>query len=313
MAYELLNTAQVTPARLYALLRLVVRLKKPQREDIQALLQPDILFQGKQENEDEESGTNSYSASRNVYLAARHCNLIEELPDNTIQVRGDVETYLTSLDKFRTLMQQRVWNATIPEQNNYLLNLYSAWYIVQNERIFTFEDKDFETRFNEELFENADERTFNMTKFVGWRTWASFLGIGWSVKRGIIGNNREILAPDASQRLLRVLPIFSAKNGTREIQFRTFMQELAQTCPELDGGTLFDYCRDASHGGGQYGNYMSLALSTGLRQLHNTKHIQLVRQPDAQDIWPLYPAEWLEINLKEVTHIRFLEQNIHGR
>ncbi|GCE23214.1 hypothetical protein [Dictyobacter kobayashii] len=313
MPYELLNSAQVTPARLYALLRLVVRLKKPQREDIQVLLQPDVLFQSKQENEDEETGANSYSASRNVYLAARHCNLIEELPDNTIQVKGDVGIYLTSLDKFQTLMQQRVWNATTPEQNNYLLNLYSAWYIVQNERIFTFEDKDLETRFNEELFENADERTFNMTKFVGWRMWASFLGIGWSVKRGIIGNSREILAPNVSQRLLKILPLFSTKNGAREIQFNSFMQELAQLCPELDGGILFDHCRGASRGGEQYGDYLSLALSTGLRQLHNTKHIQLIRQPDAQDTWLLYPAEGLDINLKEVTHIKFLEQNVHGK
>jgi hypothetical protein len=312
MAYELLNVAQVTPARLHALLRLVARLKKPQREDILKLLQPDILFLGKQENEDEEISTN-YSSSRNVYLAAKHCNLIEETSDGTIQLVRDVESYLGSLDKFRTLMQQRVWNATAPEQNNYLLNLYTAWYIVQNEQVFTFDDKAFETRFNEELFENADERTFNMTKFVGWRMWATFLGIGWSIKPGIVGTNREILVPDATQRLLRILPLFSGKDGNRIINFSTFMQELAQCCPELDGGILFDYCQGASHGGGQHGNYLSLALSTGLRQLHNTKYIELVRQPDATDIWSLYPADGLEINLKEVTHIRFLEQNIHGK
>jgi len=209
-------------------------------------------------------------------------------------------TQLESMWSFQLYMQKRVLGVTESYQPNYLFNLYSAWYIVQNERIFQFVDKDYETRFNEELFQDADSRTFNMTKFNGWRTWAAFLGLGWPIKPGLSGRS-EILVPCVTNRLKGVLTQLLSIDG-QVIKFSLFAQRLAELCPELDGGILFTYCWEASRGHERRGNNLSLALSTGLRQLHESGEIELIRLADATDIWQLYPAEGQL--LKQVTHIR---------
>ena len=286
MAYELLNSAQVTPPRLHAMVRLVSRLQAPTRKDVIDLLQPSVLV-------------SDQSAAKNIYVAAVNCDIINEAPDKTL-VLSEETAQLESMQGFQLYMQKRVLGVTESYQPNYLFNLYSAWYIVQNERIFQFVDKDFETRFNEELFQDAESRTFNMTKFNGWRTWAAFLGLGWPIKPGL-GGRSEILVPCASNRLKGVLAQLLTKDE-QVIKFSLFAGRMVELCPELDGGSLFTYCWEASRGSEQRGNNLSLALSTGLRQLHDSGEIELIRQADSTDIWQLYPAEGQL--LKQVTHIR---------
>lgn len=286
MAYELLNSAQVTPSRLHAMVRLISRLKTPTRKDVIDLLQPMVL-------------SYDQSAPKNVYIAAVNCNIINETSDKTLILNGEA-SQLESMQGFQLYMQKRVLGVTEPYQPNYLFNLYSAWYIVQNERVFQFADKDYETRFNEELFQDAESRTFNMTKFNGWRTWAAFLGLGWPIKPGLSGRS-EILVPCTSIRLKSILTQLLSREE-QVIRFSLFAERLAELCPELDGGSLFTSCWDASRGSERRGNNLSLALSTGLRQLHDCGEIELIRQADATNIWQLYPAEGQL--LKQVTHIR---------
>lgn len=286
MAYELLNSAQVTPPRLHAMVRLVSRLQTPTRKDVIDLLQPSVLV-------------SDQSAAKNIYIAAVNCDIINEAPDRTLVLSGET-AQLESMQGFQLYMQKRVLGVTESYQPNYLFNLYSAWYIAQNERIFQFVDKDFETRFNEELFQDTESRTFNMTKFNGWRTWAAFLGLGWPIKPGLSGRS-EILVPCVSNRLKGVLAQLLTKDE-QVIKFSLFAERIAELCPELDGGSLFTYCWEASRGSERQGNSLSLALSTGLRQLHDSGEIELIRQADAMDIWQLYPAEGQL--LKQVTHIR---------
>lgn len=286
MAYELLNSAQVTPPRLHAMVKLVSRLQSPTRQDVIDLLQPSVLV-------------SDQSAAKNIYIAAVNCNIINEAPDKTLVLNGEA-AQLESMQGFHLYMQKRVLGVIEPYQPNYLFNLYSAWYIVQNERVFQFVDKDYETRFNEELFQDAESRTFNMTKFNGWRTWGAFLGLGWPIKPGL-GGRSEILVPCASNRLKGVLAQLLTEDE-QVIKFSLFAERIAELCPELDGGSLFTYCWEASRGSERRGNNLSLALSTGLRQLHDSGEIELIRQADATDIWQLYPAEGQL--LKQVTHIR---------
>ncbi len=290
MAYELLNSAQVTPPRLHAMVRLISRLQAPTRKDVIDLLQPSVLV-------------SDQSAAKNVYVAAVNCEIINEAPDKTLVLSGET-AQLESMQGFQLYMQKRVLGVTDSYQPNYLFNLYSAWYIVQNERIFQFVEKDFETRFNEELFQDAELRTFNMTKFNGWRRWAAFLGLGWPIKPGLSGRS-EILVPCASNRLKGVLAQLLTKDE-QVIKFSLFAERIAELCPELDGGSLFTYCREASRGSEQRGNNLSITLSTGLRQLHDSGEIELIRQADATDIWQLYPAEGQL--LKQVTHIRLRDK-----
>ncbi len=274
MAYELLNSAQVTPPRLHAMVKLVSRLQSPTRQDVIDLLQPSVLV-------------SDQSAAKNIYIAAVNCNIINEAPDKTLVLNGEA-AQLESMQGFHLYMQKRVLGVLEPYQPNYLFNLYSAWYIVQNERVFQFVDKDYETRFNEELFQDAESRTFNMTKFNGWR-------------KPRLSGRSEILVPCASLRLKGILTQLLSKDE-QVIKFSLFAQHLAELCPELDGGSLFTYCWEASRSSELRGNNLSLALSTGLRQLHDSGEIELIRQADATDIWQLYPAEGQLI--KQVTHIR---------
>lgn len=83
------------------------------------------------------------------------------------------------------------------------------------------------------------------------------------------------------------------------------MQEFAQVCPELDGGVLYLECQAADRSEELHDNYLSLALSTGLRQLHYSGFIALIREADSTDTFQLYPAEGHPLNLKQVTHLQF--------
>ena len=290
MAYELLNNTPVTPSRLHAMVRLVSRLQAPTRKELYDLLQPLALI-------------SKQSSAADVYTAAVNCGLIDEIACKIV-LKGDAEK-LESAQDFQAHMQQIVWGVTEPYRPNYRFNLYSAWYVVQNERVFQFEDKDYETHFLTEVPQDTEaDRSFNMQKFVGWRMWAAFLGLGWPIKPGLSGQ-REILAPDASKRLRGVLPQLLSQDE-QTIPFRLFAERLARVCPELDGGSLFTSCWEASRGSEQRGNKLSLAVSTGLRQLHSINEIQLIRRADATDIWQFYEAEGQL--LKQVTHIRLGEK-----
>jgi len=292
MANELL-IGQATPARLHAMVRLISRLQSPTKKEVFDLMQPLALVSDQQ------------SAVNTIFTAAKNSNIIIENPDNTITLNCEA-SQLESLESFRSNMQKRVLGITDQNHPNYRLNLYSAWYITQNERVFQFRDKDFETRFNEELSQGDDDeaRKFNSTKFNGWRTWAAFLGLGWLIRPRLIVQG-EILVPCASNRLRGVLNELLPING-QVIRFSVFAERLSELCPELDGGALFTYCWEASRRGEQRGHNLSLALSTGLRQLHDSREIELSRQADATDIWQLYPAEGHD--LKQVTHIRLWEK-----
>jgi len=268
------------------MVKLVSRLQAPTRKDVIDLLHPLVLI-------------SDQSAAKNIYIAAVNCNIVSEAPDKTLVLNGEA-AQLESTQGFQLYMQERVLGVTDPYKPNYLFNLYSAWYIVQNEHVFQFVEKDYETGFNEELFQDAESRTFNMTKFNGWLRWAAFLGLGWPIKPGLIGRG-EILVPCASNRLKGILTQLLIRDE-QFIKFSLFSERLFELCPELDGGSLFTYCWEASRGSERRGNNLSLALSTGLRQLHDSGEIELIRQADATDIWQLYPAQGQV--LKQVTHIR---------
>jgi hypothetical protein len=282
MAYEILNSAVITPYRLHALLRLIPRLQSPSRQDLYDLLQPEAL-------------TDDQKASKDVLMAALTMGLIVE-QDSVIRLEVERDQ-VESVDAFRRLMQDRVLGVTSDLSNNYLFNIFCAWYAVQDERVLQYELKEFETQFNEQLYPDAEVRPFNTTKLNGWRQWAAFLGVGWLMKFG----NREVVIPDPSVRLRPYLQQLLPPPG-ETIGFGLFMEELGLNCPELDGGELFLRCWSASRGAETRGNELSLMLSTALRAYHDLGDIELIRMADAGAIWQLYYTEGHPI--REVSHIR---------
>jgi hypothetical protein len=281
---EIISEAQVEPHRLRALVKLIVDLKEPSVQDVYNLLQPSAL-------------TTDQSAVRNTFRIAVDCELVTDSKKTRALVSAEQVETMTA---FQLLMQQRLLRVTEEGRPNYRLNLYTAWYAVQNERVLReLVTLGHDGPFNSEVFPNAsesDERRFNSTKLNGWRKWASFLGFGWIRRIG----SASILVPDATVRLRMSLDTLF-QDGQR-ISFGRFMKQLATACPELDGGKLFDYCWQASRGAEQRGNQVSLMVSTGLRTMHSQGVIKLSEQADALDIWRLYPAEGSPY--QRVTHIQ---------
>jgi hypothetical protein len=375
LAYEIINSAQVTPHRLHAFVRLVVRLPDSPRQQLLDLLQPSALLEGTAPDEtDIGPDREKQSAAKEVYRAALNCQLIRESDAHTRAVTLVKERYLFRLDlevaseldnhevssrlretfqsnqhplsekasvqvapvgsswtitegnrgyvirnetpalgvysdlsdvesvgSFRARMQSALLGVTDENAPNYLLNLYTAWYAAQNERVFSFGVTEFATHFNREISTEGEGQAFNTTKLNGWQDWTAFLGYGWRI-RPTSGRRRELLVPDATDRLRPLLPELLPQ-GDQVVPYRAFADALAQHCPELDNGTLFNRCWNASHPGDVRGNAVSLMLSTALRTLHQSGAIELRREADATELWSLYPAPGYSLP-GQITHIR---------
>lgn len=288
---EIINTNPVTPHRLHALVRLVSRLRTPDRNDLLEMLQPPDLV-GSQE------------ASKEVYRAAVNFRVVVEDENGRVSLHPDIgkRRNIESVDGFRTFMQKRLTGIANENDDNYLLNFVTAWYAVQNERIFQYRKKDeIWQRFNRDMDPRGEEelrgegRLFNPTKLNGWLTWASFLGWGWTMTAG-----KEMLMPDAHKRLTPFLTLLLP--DSKETPFSQFAKNLANSCPELDGGSLFEKCWQASRSAEPRGNRLSLMLSTSLRSLHDNGKIRLIHYADSTDEWQLYPAQAHPV--QRVTHIQ---------
>lgn len=281
---EITNVAQAERHRIQALVKLVGDLKESAKEDLFHLLQP------------WEQPSLKAPAVSATFDVARDSKLVSV--DEEGVVRASVDPYHTEdTSAFQKQMVHAFLGVTDEEQSHYRFNLFSAWYAVQNEKVFLVKDGRYDIAFNDQVFPNELQRQFNDTKLPPWRRWAAFLGLGWIMKQG----PTSVLVPDATRRLQPLLPeIFGER---RELVFSQFMEYLALLCPELDGGELYKLCWQASRGGEIKGNSLSLMLSTALRSLDSLKQIRLIDQADALDTWQLYPAQGHPQN--RVTHIEY--------
>ncbi len=131
---------------------------------MQALLQPSELVEKPE-------------TFQSTFEAAEKCGLIAL---NEKRVILQIEPLqVETVAAFQAFMQSKLLGVTNETSPNYLLNLFCAWYAVQNEGIFSADSKKYENEFLEQVFPNGGIREFNTTKFNGWRNWAVFVGWGW--------------------------------------------------------------------------------------------------------------------------------------
>jgi len=281
MAYEIINNAQITPMRLHALLQLVSDYPNMDEKRIGELLQPKALYENS-------------NAALSVLDAAVKCGLVHVSQDKKLSTNLENNTF-TGIEGYRRLMQEVLLGVVEEEKNNFLLNIFIAWYAVLNEKALAYERMEFlAADFNLQVFPNAEGRSLNDTKLRGMDDWISFLGFGWNWDRG-----DYFLLPDATARIEPLLPDLLPKANW--IPMGQFMQRLANCCPELDTGVLFERCWSAVYGQRVRGNQLSLMLSTALRTLQSTGKIQLDRVADAGDQWTLYEDVASEFSV--ITHI----------
>ena len=286
--FEIINRGQVTPQRMHALVRLVARRRQPSREEILSLLQPEAL-------------SNNTDAAAAVFAAAVRSELIthDTAADMVSLGPNLTPAKIESTDGFRRAMQERLCGVTDPDKDNYLLNEVVAWYAVQTPDTYRLKKAELATKFNQELYPQDEDaaadsgRAINDTKLNAWLTWTTFLG--W----GIVHN--DTLWPVAHGRVWPTL----AKRRKQVLGTSEFMEFLASTCPELDGGTLFDQCWQASRPGQVRGQHLSFMLSTALGTLHGLNRVRLQFSADSRDRWQIYPSTAYPFS--EVTQIDILE------
>jgi hypothetical protein len=289
---EIINDSRVEWRRLWALVRLVAELGTTTKEELIDLLQPQVLVE-----------KSASSTSAITYRVAKDAGLIQEHEDKNKTVSlGVAPEKVTSEVAFQNCMRDIMLGVTERHQSNYRFNLFSAWYAVQDTRVFhDLAEQEYFPQFSADMAfsqETNDPRFFDKEKLNGWRKWATFLGLGWPMKIG----RREIVVPDATRRLRSALPTLFQENT--HMALGQFIESLGRYCPELDGGKLFTYCWQASRGSEIQGNRLSLMLSTALRTLDKLKIIRLEYRADALSIWQLYPAQGSVY--QQLTHIEYL-------
>jgi hypothetical protein len=262
-----------TPHRVYALCKLVKFNQSLTKEGLRQYLQPPSL----NKNDD---------VFRNVYDLADKGGLIAKGPDSNITLNlNDQE--MESIDSFRLAIAKRTFS-------NHQLTFcrFTAWYLMRGTMVYSEKAKDLVAHFEREINVNKDINMYNETNVTGWRTWVCFLGLGF--------NHNSIVVPNAACRLKDVLEEDQQLGRDRPMPFKDFMVWLGQHCPELDYGELSRNNRGKAVAREQQ---LSLALSAGLRALHDSGKIKLHCGRDARDVWHLELAATHEISdaVSEIT------------
>ncbi len=132
------------------------------------------------------------------------------------------------------------------------------------------------TEFNDSLRSDIERgNQLNSTKLSHYLRWYAYSGMGWYDP-----SKRFILDPTI--RLLRILP--KLFNGGSRLDSSTFMTSLAQLCPELDGGALFNDMTSDLYS--PFNRVCTKALAVALRNLHDEGVIVLDCPKDSQG-WSL--------------------------
>lgn len=281
---EVIDKNHVLPHRMFAMIHTVNTHPNIPRAELLRLLQPAAL------NE-------SLETSGNIFVKCQLCGLIAEKQDKSRAASLIVDPVVaTDLSSFRMYMQATLTGATRDDQDHAVLNLFAAWFAVQNEQIINTSKSEWEIRFHMDLYPHRSERVISEHPGItAWMEWAEFMGWGWQLK---FGSQESSVIPDSTIRIQPLLPQLLPE--VSPISFGEFMNRLAVSCPELDGGVLFERCWEASRPNERRGNRLSLMLSTALRVLNQQGRIVLENRADATENWMLFPAQSY---LSRVTHI----------
>lgn len=233
-----------TPERVLAVCRLIAH-SSLTREDVRKLMTL---------GNDDENELDQINKSISVALDEL---AILKVQDDQLMLAVD-PSILASTTSFRRYVGARVFY-----QNNTTFYIFTKWLIAQNDSIFAL--KSWEGIAKTCGSEIGELSTLNENAVLGWRFWASFLGIGYLSGTMIIPNMMtrltDILAMDFSKRFKFEEPILSYE----------FISWLSSRMPEVD----------MSH-------KLPLALSAGLRTLHELGFIKLETWRDSDRIMLFY-------------------------
>ena len=141
---EISNESQAEKHRLQALVKLVEDIGRPTSKDLYDLLQPRDLV-GQNDSQDPQLSV------KTTLRVAKEFKLVGEGEDQILELlipREQVE-YMPA---FQHQLGRVVLGVTEAEASNYLFNLFSAWYAVQDERVlFELPEIGYDGPFNEQI------------------------------------------------------------------------------------------------------------------------------------------------------------------
>lgn len=261
--------APVTPVRLTVLLDLLRGFRQGiTREDIHRLLQPESLTgEGK-----------NFDPAKATLKAGVDLGLVKEdggtcsLTPACRQEKDTVGAVLKAID-------DRVLTTTEVEK---YFALFFSYYLGLGTQVYrrrTQNNQQWADQFNRAVFADVPQgNPFNATKVTGLHRWFSFAGLGWYDPSGTFQANPY-------DRLQRALPGIFKKR--KEMDAEEFMAGLRQTCPELDGGALFE---TANKEYSRTEKKCTLGLSHALVELHLDGIIALNCPADSAG-WSIEEAE----------------------
>lgn len=139
----------------------------------------------------------------------------------------------------------------------------------------------------------------NNQRFQNLIYWARYLGFAERVALKIGGSTVDMVVPDPTEALARMMPgIFM---GQRELPIQAFLQRAAESCPVLDGGVARVGLEERLLEGFQpKAGYLSRSISLALFRLQARNVLKLEKPSDAQ-AWLLDLGKVQE----PVSHVRY--------
>jgi hypothetical protein len=264
----------VTPVRLQILIDLLRNCPRGlPRKEAYRLLQPEPL------NADLGSGSPAFVTVK----AAVELELVEEdggVLSLTPGCRKQADTREAILRAFDARVLS---NADVEKY----FALFYSYYLGLSKKVYELRDLNKEQwaeRFNQAVFADAlQENRFNGTKLTGLHRWFNYVGLGWFDPTNPQGKGEFQANP--FERVERALPQIFGRQ--KKLESDAFMANLAEACPDLDGGVLFLQANpqwDAAD------KQCTLGLSCALVELHLDGVIRLSCPADSAG-WNIGDAE----------------------
>ena len=284
----------VTPTRLEILIDLLREYPRGlPRQEVYQLLQPRSL----------NPSTGGGSPSASTVKAGTDLQLILD-DKGVLSQSATCRKFENSRDAILQAFDALVLGSTEIEK---YFALFYAYYLCLGKSVYEFRsynNEQWANHFNDSVFSSeAQENRFNDTKLTGLHRWLNYIGLGWYDPNGKFQANPY-------ERLQRVLPTIFAKKS--ELKIEDFMMNLAQICPELDGGSIF---KQANPQWRKSDMRCTLGLSHALIELHLDNVIRLSCPADTSgligwDIGDASPPSDKDIRSSKIQGIVFLKKNL---
>lgn len=248
MPWKILNQRPATPGRLCALADTLTALGGVAKQEVLSeLLQPAI------------DGKRDAQAFPIVLKEAGNMHLVED-KDGSVQFHPTVPETLKRREHAPLLFSRLLLDARAPDAVNVRVSEVAAAVFGLDERVLGLEPAALLAEVNACL-KLHDEGALNKDKWTTWRTWAHFLGLGWT--------HGSTFVPNPADRIARELS--AVFEGTRRLPAVEFLTRLARRCPELDGGAVLARVHPE-----RSPQQATFALSTALRILHDRQAVKLI-------------------------------------